>query len=621
MFGLSFLAPLFLVGAAAAAIPVALHFWHRRADVVIDFPAMRYLRGATAHDSKRRRLREWLLLALRVSAILLLAVAFARPFIAAVPVSARATVILVDISASLSAPGQIERVRASAVDAVGRVPPNESVGVVTMGGAAAILVPVSPDRRAALSSIASLAAGDGAGGYAAGLARAAEALTGSPGRIVVVSDLQESGWRATDQGAVPRNVTVEVRRVEGPAGNVGIGGLRLEQGDAVASVRSFSPQGAVVPVVFDVDGRRIGSALVTLAPHATGDARVVLEPGTSGVLRAAVVDAVGYAADNARFAVLDPTVAPMVLLVTASGNPSESLYVRRALEVGEGTSAFRVRAVSGAAFSSMASDGLTGVRVVVILGTRGIDARGRVLLDGHVRAGGAVLASAGADVDPAILEQALRNITPVSWKPRDVGTLHLAPDDIRHPIFRALEAGTIDEVSVRRAPLLSVQPPSRVLARFSDGSPAVVEAAAGEGRLLVFASDLNNQENDFPLQPAFVPFVHETLGYLSGARRTRTDFLLGELPGTNGLGPGAITRADGSGAARRVALNVDVRESDPTAMTDEAFLTRVPRRPDEVALAATDRAGGEPGGRLWQYALVLMILALIAEGALGRRLA
>jgi hypothetical protein len=238
------------------------------------------------------------------------------------------------------------------MDAVGRVPPNEGVGVVTIGGAAAILAPVSPSRRAALSSIASLAAGDGAGGYAAGMALAAEALAGSPGRIVVVSDLQESGWRATDQGTVPRNVVVDVRRIEGPAANVGIPGLRIEQGEAIASVRSFSPRVAVVPVVFEVDGRAIGSASVTLAPHASGDARVVLGTGASGALRAAVVDAVGYAADNVRFAVLDPAAAPMVLLVTASGNPSESLYVQRALEVGEGASAFRVRAVSGAAFSS-----------------------------------------------------------------------------------------------------------------------------------------------------------------------------------------------------------------------------------------------------------------------------
>ena len=36
-----------------------------------------------------------------------------------------------------------------------------------------------------------------------------------------------------------------------------------------------------------------------------------------------------------------------------------------------------------------------------------------------------------------------------------------------------------------------------------------MEEASGEGRVLLFASDLNNAWNDFPLQPAFVPFLHE----------------------------------------------------------------------------------------------------------------
>jgi hypothetical protein len=435
-----------------------------------------------------------------------------------------------------------------------------------------------------------------------------------------VSDLQATGWRTTDQGAIPRNVTVDVRRIEGPAGNVSLTALRVEGDEAIASVRSFWPQASVVPVAFDVDGRQIGTALVTLGPNASGETRVALAPGASGALRATVVDAAGYASDNVRFAVLDPGATPLVLLVTASGNPSESLYIRRALEVGEGPSAFRVRSVSAAAFSSLASDGLTAVRVVVILGTRGMDARGRVLLDGYVRAGGAVFVSAGPDVDPAILEHALRNVVHVSWTPRDAGPLHLAPDDIRHPIFKALEGGTIDEVTVRRAPMLSAETPSRVVARYSDGSPALVEAAAGQGRVLLFASDLNNQENDFPLQPAFVPFIHETLGYLIGERRTRSEFLVGELPGTAGRTSVVMASAK-RGAARQIALNVDVRESDPTTMADGAFLARVPRLPADEGPAAAGPTAGEAGGRVWQYALVLMVLALIAEGALGRRLA
>src|ERR671925_1619633 len=99
MFGLSFLSPLFLAGLAAAAIPIAIHLFYRRAEPVIDFAAMRYLRQAPVEESRRRRLRELLLLALRVTALVLLAGAFARPYLAGAAVaSGEATVVLVDTS-------------------------------------------------------------------------------------------------------------------------------------------------------------------------------------------------------------------------------------------------------------------------------------------------------------------------------------------------------------------------------------------------------------------------------------------------------------------------------------------------------------------------------------------
>ena len=107
---MSFLSPLFLIGAIAAAVPILLHLFHRKTEVVIDFPAVRMLKGAPVQQHRRRRLRELILLALRVAALLLLALSFARPYFAgaAAPDSEPLTVIAVDTSMSMSAPGQID---------------------------------------------------------------------------------------------------------------------------------------------------------------------------------------------------------------------------------------------------------------------------------------------------------------------------------------------------------------------------------------------------------------------------------------------------------------------------------------------------------------------------------
>ena len=116
MFGVSFLSPLFLIGALAAAVPILLHLFHRKTDVVIDFPAVSLLTKAPVQHHRRRQLRELILLVLRVAALVLLAVSFARPYVAgaAAPASAPVTVVALDTSMSLSAPGQFAQAQRAA---------------------------------------------------------------------------------------------------------------------------------------------------------------------------------------------------------------------------------------------------------------------------------------------------------------------------------------------------------------------------------------------------------------------------------------------------------------------------------------------------------------------------
>src|SRR5688500_8369007 len=173
MFGLSFLSPLFLAGLAAAAIPIAIHLFHRRAEPVIEFAAMRYLRQAPVEQARQRRLKELILLALRVTALLLLALAFARPYLSrsAAALGAPATVALVDTSASLTAPGQFERARARALELIRAAPPSHAVAVVAFASAADIVTPLSTDRAAAQAAIARLQPGAGATRFGAALAR------------------------------------------------------------------------------------------------------------------------------------------------------------------------------------------------------------------------------------------------------------------------------------------------------------------------------------------------------------------------------------------------------------------------------------------------------------------
>ncbi|MGH9331833.1 MAG: BatA domain-containing protein, partial [Vicinamibacterales bacterium] len=103
----SFLYPAFLLGAIAAAVPIVLHLIKREAAPEVRFSAVRLLRRAPTEQSRWHRLREWLLLASRVAAILLLAAAFARPYLAAgAGPGSTVTIVAVDTSLSMGAPGR-----------------------------------------------------------------------------------------------------------------------------------------------------------------------------------------------------------------------------------------------------------------------------------------------------------------------------------------------------------------------------------------------------------------------------------------------------------------------------------------------------------------------------------
>jgi hypothetical protein len=619
MFGLGFLSPLFLAGMAAAAIPIAIHLFHRRTEPVVEFSAMRFLRRAPVEHSRRRRLRELILLALRVAALLLLAFAFARPYLteSAAALATPATVVMVDTSVSMSAPGQFERARTQAADIVRGAAPGSSVAVVAFADGVDVIAPLSDDRAGALTAIGALKAGAGATRYRTALGRAAEALGARPGRIVVVTDLQQSGWDTADQGAVPERIPVEVQDIGGPDSNIAITALRIEGTEANAFVQNFSNRPVTEQVSFAIDGKPASAVAVKLAPGGSAEARLALPVGVSGGVSATVTDAQGYAADNARFALLDEGAVPLVLAVTASGHPSESFYLERALAIAPGAGGFRFRAVSGPAFSALTSGELNDVRVVVILGTRGLEQRGRELLANYVRSGGGLLLTAGPDVDAMIVREALQTVAETSWRLRESEPLRFAPADSRHPVFRVFGGvGTLGNVSFTRAALVQAGDAADIVARFSDGSAALVDEPAGEGRVLLFASDLNNTWNDFPLQPAFVPFVHETLRHLATARPISTEYLVGALPGPEGRAPGVIDLP-----GRRVVVNVDPRESDPSRTSVDQFKASVSR-----LVAGAERDAGaeaqqrEDGQRLWQYALLLMVVSLAAEGMLGRRL-
>src|SRR5918997_1671000 len=76
---LFFLYPIFLFGLIAASLPLLIHLLNRRKLNRIRFPAVRFILMSQKRISRSYRLRHWILLALRTTAVLLLALLLANP--------------------------------------------------------------------------------------------------------------------------------------------------------------------------------------------------------------------------------------------------------------------------------------------------------------------------------------------------------------------------------------------------------------------------------------------------------------------------------------------------------------------------------------------------------------
>ena len=79
---MSFLGAGFLAGLLGILAPLAIHLFSKRKRVHMPWGAMRFLTEAKPKWRKRTlRLQDWLILLLRIAAVALLALAFARPLI------------------------------------------------------------------------------------------------------------------------------------------------------------------------------------------------------------------------------------------------------------------------------------------------------------------------------------------------------------------------------------------------------------------------------------------------------------------------------------------------------------------------------------------------------------
>jgi hypothetical protein len=347
---------------------------------------------------------------------------------------------------------------------------------------------------------------------------------------------------------------------------------------------------------------------------------VAFDAPAAGVRRveARLDDPDGYTADNERYALAESRTLPRVLIVSGPPPAGNGFYLSRALLAGaEDGADFDVRVVSGAELMTEPAERIREQSVIMMLSTHGLDRRGAEALRGFLAQGGGLLVAAGPDVDAAVLSNLL------GWEPavaprevRQAGVL--AATDLRHPVLRPFDvvAANFGQVMVDRAWDVPAGAAWRVLARYTNGGTALAErTGVAGGRVMLFTSDLDRRWNDFPLNPAFVPFTQELARYLGARPAARSSYLVADVPAGVPARPGLVAFGGGS-----LAVNVDSRESSVARVSEPEFQKLVTRSSGQSQPRAVRLAQQTEGQQnYWRYGLLLMIGALVLEAFVGSR--
>ena len=153
---MAFLAPLFLVGLAAIALPVLLHLRKNRPKQTIAFSSLMFLEASPLVTKRRARIQDILLLILRCLALALLAFAFARPYLPAPEKpsdtnnGAALNFFLIDTSASMRG-APMEKAIAEAKKVIESLPEKDWIAVGTFSGKFRPLVSAERARELAPS--------------------------------------------------------------------------------------------------------------------------------------------------------------------------------------------------------------------------------------------------------------------------------------------------------------------------------------------------------------------------------------------------------------------------------------------------------------------------------------
>lgn len=661
--------PWFLAALAGLTLPLYLHLLKKLKSTPKQMPSLMFFEARTQASTRHRRLRYYALLSLRMLWLILLILAFANPFInrsAAAFASNRLMLLVVDNSFSMRAGTRLADAKSAAMRVLAANGAAHAQ-VASFGSQLRFMTQPIDDQSALRAAVQAIQPGDAHGNFAE-LARAIRSLaesTRTPIELHLFSDMQRSELAATfSDMALPGNVKLVPHAVvDQPAPNWTVEsvdapgqvwGRDAKPVPVQAVIAGYNTPAAQRTVSLMVNGNT--TATKTVAVPANGRATVEFPalnvPYGFSRCEIKIDSADALPADDLRRFAVERSDPQRALLVHNYGDSRSPLYISAALTAAA-QSAFTLESIN---VTEAADRDPRQYAFIILSDLNSLPSLAENALTDYVRSGGSVLIVAGTSAGSRsqipifgahILETRDYNRTPDRSMP-------IGSTDSSYPAVAKADGWP----GVKFYYALNVDPgDARVIARLADQTPLLLEKRIGEGRVVLLTSGLDNLTNDFPLNPAFVPFIEQTARYLAGSERqggarpvdAYFELRSGREPERERSQPVEVTDPEGkrpltlreaasaqsfqlaeagyyqirlaNGRQDEVAVNPDPKESNLAVIpADVLALWQGDRgQSSEQASTTGPAAPAKSPESLWWYVMLIALAAALAESALASR--
>ncbi len=575
---MQFLAPLFLLGLGLIALPFWLHRLKTETPERESFASTMFLQASDDPIHVRRKLRYLVLMALRILFLLLLALAFSRPFWPSNDAVldddwSNLHLIVVDASASMANIDKQSRARQAVANILDEVSADEAAQLFSMDQSLQNQSEAVPNGTGVLAAFDDIQVSELALEYAS-MVRALEALMSAQDaanvnyQIHFVSDFQQSSMpsRFADLVAEPSaDVNYQFFTHNIAAQEQGLPNLAIDQVEIVAqeariSIRAYAADsqdtGEVMP--FTVRARLAGEQWrSTEAELSPSNSVTVAIDGfeflpLQNQLEVELVVSDSLATDNHYYQVVNRSAPDPLLVLTDNPYGSSALYISALFADQTESTIGRNFVAQAQAISSFDARTLNRYSWVLIDDVGSINAALEEQLIGYVQEGGSIFIASGNNAESLtnlpIVSLAISQQTDIQQLASETGNFKsIVSVDQSHPILNQLAAWS--DVRFENWLTLDNSDQSDVLMQLEDATPLLLEQQIGRGKVLLLTSSIDNQWNNLPVKPIFVALMRNVAQYLSGSELIQPAAYAGDTLNIQGNSLGAGQLIDPQGNA------------------------------------------------------------------------